>query len=309
METTTNTLDVRVMEPRLKHPAIFHGFDKLQKGESLTIINDHDPLPLFYQFQAERPDIFEWQYVEKGPVTWRVNITKTQAEGKTVADLLLENPKAANVFKKYHIDYCCKGSRLFEDACAEAGLDPKVLKDEISEASENPQFNMRAKDWSLDFLADYIINNHHQYVKDTIPNLLALSDKVKNVHGDHHPELLEIDQTVNLVAQELMSHLQKEEQMLFPAIKEMIKGEFSGKYPFSSISQPIQMMEEEHVDAGEGFEKIRALTNNYKVPQDACTSYRLLYDTLEAFESDLHQHVHLENNILFPKAIALEKQI
>jgi len=303
----TNTLDVRVIEPRLKHPSIFHGFDQLKKGGVLTIINDHDPLPLFYQFQAERPNIFEWQYIEKGPNTWKVNITKTKAEGKTVADILLENPKAANVFKKYHIDYCCKGARLFEEACAEAGLDPTVLQEQIDEASENPQFNMRAKDWSLDFLVDYIINNHHQYIKDTTPDLLAICDKVTRVHGDRHPELLEINETIKTVTQELFSHLQKEEQILFPAIKDLVKGDFSGKYPFNSISQPIQMMEEEHVDAGDGLEKIRQLTENYAVPADACTSYRLLYDMLEAYEADLHQHVHLENNILFPKAIALEK--
>ena len=305
---TINTLDVRIIEPRLKHPSIFQGFDNLKKGEDLTIINDHDPLPLFYQFKAERPDIFEWQYIEKGPVTWKVVITKTKAEGKTVADILLQNPKAANVFKKYHIDYCCKGSRLFEEACAEAGLNPDELQEQIDDAAENPQFNMRAKDWSLDFLADYIVNNHHQYIKDTTPDLLALSDKVKRVHGAYHPELLEIDKTINAVAHEMLTHLQKEEQMLFPAIKEMVTGKFSGKYPFASISQPIRMMEEEHTDAGEGLEKIRKLTDNYTVPQDACTSYRLLFDMLEAYENDLHQHVHLENNILFPKAIALEKK-
>lgn len=306
METTT--LDVRVIAPRLKHPSIFQGFDNLKKGESLTILNDHDPLPLFYQFKAERPDLFEWQYVEKGPKTWRVNITKTKEDTKTVADILLENPKAANVFKKYHIDYCCKGSRLFEEACAEAGLDPQALQEQIDEAAENPQFNMRAKDWSLDFLADYIVNNHHQYIRDTNPDLLALSDKVKRVHGDRHPELMEIDRIINEVANDMLMHLQKEEQMLFPAIKEIVKGEFSGKYPFSSISQPIQMMEAEHADAGDGLDRIRELTDNYTAPEDACTSYRLFFDMIEAYENDLHQHVHLENNILFPKSIALEKQ-
>ena len=305
--TTTNTLDVRSIEPRLKHPSIFQAFDKLGKGEDFTIINDHDPLPLFYQFQAERPGIFEWQYVEKGPTTWKVTISKTKAEGKTVADILMENPKAANVFKKYHIDYCCKGNRLFEEACAEAGLDPEALQEQIDGSVENPQFNMRAKDWSLDFLADYIINNHHQYLKDSTPDLLALSDKVKRVHGAHHPELIEINEIINQVASELVSHMQKEEELLFPAIKEIANGKFSGKYPFSSISQPIRMMEEEHVEAGEGLEKIRALTDDYTVPTDACTSYRLLFNMLQAYEDDLHQHVHLENNILFPKAIALEK--
>ena len=308
MESTI-TLDVRIIEPRMKHPSIFSSFDKLKKGENLTIINDHDPLPLYYQFKAERPEIFEWEYLEKGPQTWQVSITKTGEEGKTVADILLQNPKAVKVFKKYHIDYCCKGKTLFDEACADAGLDPEDLKKQIDQSSENPQFNMRAQDWSLDFLTDYIINNHHQYVTDTTPDILTLSDKVKKVHGERHPELLKIDEIFNGVAVELMNHLQKEEQMLFPAIKEMVRGEFSGKFPFASISNPIKMMESEHADAGEGFEKIRELTNDFTAPEDACTSYSLLFNMLEDFENDLHQHVHLENNILFPKAIALEKDL
>lgn len=304
-----NTLDVRIIEPRLKHPSIFAGFDKLRKGEGLTIINDHDPLPLYYQFKAERPDIFEWEYIQQGPETWKVTITKTKEEGKTVADVLLENPKALSVFKKFKIDYCCKGKMLFEEACAEAGLDPQELKGQIIKSSENGQSQMRPQDWPLDFLVDYIINNHHKYVRESIPDLLALSDKVSRVHGSHHHELLEVDKIINIVAQELISHMQKEEQILFPAIKDLVIGESLEKYPFTSVSHPIEMMEDEHTGAGEGFERIRQITDDYTPPQDACTSYRLLFNTLESFENDLHQHIHLENNILFPKAIELENSL
>lgn len=304
---TLNTLDVRIIEPRLKHPSIFQRFDQLKKGEAFIIINDHDPLPLFYQFKAERPDLFEWQYLEEGPETWRVSITKTKEAGKTVADILLENPKAAGVFKKFHIDYCCKGKTLFEEACAEAGLDPKELQEQIDESAENPPFNMRAKDWGLDFLADYIVQNHHQYVRDTTPDLLALSEKVTKVHGSFHPELHEINETIYAIAEELLQHIVKEEQILFPAIKKIYRKENMSGFPFASIQAPIDMMEMEHANAGDGFEKIRELSDDFTVPQDACTSYRLLFDMLEAYEEDLHQHVHLENNILFPKAIDLEK--
>ena len=159
----------------------------LKKDEAFIIINDHDPLPLFYQFKAERPEQFEWKYIEEGPATWRVSITKTKDAGKTVADILLENPKAAGVFKKFHIDYCCKGKTPFEEACAEAGLDPGELQDQIDKAGENPAFNMRAQDWGLDFLADYIVNTHHSYVKKTLPDLRAYSSKVAKVHGEQHP--------------------------------------------------------------------------------------------------------------------------
>lgn len=303
---TLNTLDVRIIEPRLKHPAIFQRFDQLKKDEAFIIINDHDPLPLFYQFKAERPEQFEWKYIEEGPSTWRVSITKTMETGKTVADILLENPKAAGVFKKFHIDYCCKGKTLFEEACAEAGLDPEALQEQIDKAGENPAFNMRAQEWGLDFLADYIVHNHHQYVRDTTPDLLALSEKVARVHGNRHPELLEINATIYAIADELLQHMVKEEQILFPAIKKLYKKESLSGFPFDTIQSPINMMEMEHANAGDGFERIRELSDNFTVPQDACTSYRLLFDMMQAYEDDLHQHVHLENNILFPKAIDIE---
>lgn len=303
---TLNILDVRIIEPRLKHPSIFQRFDQLKKGEAFTIINDHDPLPLFYQFKAERPEQFEWKYMEEGPETWKVAITKTKAAEKTVADILMENPKAATVFKKYHIDYCCKGGKLFEEACAEAGLDPKALQEEIDHTTESAPFNVRARKWTLDFLADYVVNNHHQYVREVTPDLLALSNKVTRVHGNSHPELHDIDKTINAIAGELMQHIEKEEQILFPAIKQLFRQENDMTFPFTTIQAPIRMMEDEHTQAGEGFEKIRELSDHFTVPQDACTSYRLLFDMLAAYEDDLHQHIHLENNILFPKAIALE---
>lgn len=302
-----NTLDVRIIEPRMKHPAIFQRFDELKKDEAFIIINDHDPLPLFYQFKAERPEQFEWKYIEEGPATWRVSITKTKETGKTVADILLENPKAAGVFKKFHIDYCCKGKTLFEEACEEAGLDPEELQDQIDKAGENPAFNMRAQEWGLDFLADYIVHNHHQYVRDTTPDLLALSEKVARVHGNRHPELLEINATIYAIADELLQHMVKEEQTLFPAIKKLYRKESLSGFPFATIQAPINMMEMEHANAGDGFERIRELSDNFTVPEDACTSYRLLFDMMQAYEDDLHQHVHLENNILFPKAIDLEE--
>lgn len=303
-------LDVRIIEPKLKHPTIFQRFDNLKTGEELTIVNDHDPAPLYYQFKAERPDQFEWNYVEKGPETWKVVLAKVGGT-RTVADILLDNPRAAGVFKKYHIDFCCKGSRLLEAACTEAGIDPKEVLEEIDRATENPQHHVRANDWPLDFLADYIVSNHHQYVRASTPELLELLAKVNRVHGAQHPELNKIAEIFSTVAAELIAHMQKEEQVLFPAIKTIATKANTGSgevnFPFDSIRNPIKMMEAEHEEAGDGMETIRELSRNYTVPEDACTSYRLLFDLLAAFEDDLHQHVHLENNILFPKAIELEK--
>lgn len=306
---TQNLLDVRTIAPKLKHSAIFQHFDKLSAGQHLTLLNDHDPLPLYYQFQAERPDQFTWNYIEKGPEVWKVAITKT-GHVRTVADVLLENPRAAYIFKKYHIDFCCKGSRSLEEACAKAGIPVKEILKEIDQSTENPPFNMRANDWPLDFLVDYIVNNHHQYIQEKTPELLNLLAKVAKVHGEQHPELNEIAGIFNVVADELMSHMQKEEQVLFPAIKALVNQKNTGNgkadFPFGSIQNPIRMMEEEHTDAGDGMDTIRKLSRDYMVPDDACTSYRLLFDMLAAYENDLHQHVHLENNILFPKIIEME---
>jgi regulator of cell morphogenesis and NO signaling len=306
-------LDVRTIEPRFKHPFIFENFDKLLHGEILTIINDHDPLPLYYQLKAERSGIFEWNYEEKGPAIWKINITKKLVSDETVADIARQFPHAVPVFKKLHIDFCCNGNRLFTEVCKEAGLIPEEIKLQIVQSTEKPPIHFRADDWSASFLVDYILQNHHTYVKRTIPQLEALLAKVESVHGNEHPEIHAIHTCFVSLAEELLGHMQKEEQMLFPIIKQLVKhkdsGEAIGSFPFQTIRNPIAVMENEHAGAGEDMENIRRLTNNFNPPADACQSYRLLYKLLEEFEDDLHQHVHLENNLLFPKAIELEKGI
>lgn len=302
-------LDVRTIEPRFKHPFIFKNFDQLLYGEILTLVNDHDPIPLYYQFESERTGSFAWEYILKGPDIWKVNITKTQNGGETVGDIVRKNPKAAAVFKKYNIDYCCNGHRLLEEVCAEAGLVPTEIQDEISQSTEETAAQVHADKWSLDFLIDYIIQNHHGYVLTAIPGLEELLEKVEKAHGKNHPEISAIANHFQALARELMQHMQKEEQILFPVIKELIAGKKKGVkplVPFGSVRNPIQVMEEEHAGAGEDMESIRRLSNNFTAPADACFTFRLLYKQLQEFENDLHQHVHLENNILFPKAIALE---
>jgi regulator of cell morphogenesis and NO signaling len=312
METAT-LLDVRVIEPRHKHPAIFKTFDELANGTLMTIINDHDPLPLYYQFKAERPGIFEWEYIEKGPQVWKVNITKSNTAGETVADVVRNNPKAAKVLKKYNIDFCCKGKRLFELASAEAGITAEALKNEISQATESTPVNMRAEEWSLPFLADYIVNNHHAFVQQSIPEITGLLQKVENAHGESHPHLLQLTEYFKDLAQDMITHMMKEEMILFPAIKDVANFVENGKdmpnLPFPTVRMPIAMMEDDHSHAGELLMKIRKLSNNFTPPSGACNSFRILYSLLEDFEDDLHQHIHLENNILFPKAIELEKLI
>lgn len=230
---------------------------------------------------------------------------------KTVGDTVTENIKAAHIFKKYGIDFCCGGGISIEKACEKKNVDFSQLEEELS-VVDAAQKAYDYKSWELGFLIDHIINVHHTYVQDSIPLILEYSSRVAKVHGHHYTEVLEINELFVAVAEELTSHLQKEEVILFPYIKKMValKGEEKIETPpFGSVNNPVEMMEQEHEIAGDIFKKIAGLTNNYTPPEDACNTFRALYAKLEEFEQDLHQHIHLENNILFVKAIQLEKEL
>ena len=231
---------------------------------------------------------------------------------QTVGEMVVADYRKAEVFRKHGIDYCCGGKKPLEDICAKKGLDPKPIQAELDHLDLLPVNALQDFDkWELDTLADHIITKHHQYVSESIPMLYELTTKVARVHGERHPELVDIARHFDAVAQELQMHMHKEERILFPRIALMASAyrQGTGLLPamFGSIENPIQMMESEHESAGGGLEEIRHLSDNYTPPLDACTSYRVLFAKLSEFEQDLHQHVHLENNILFPKAIQLEK--
>jgi regulator of cell morphogenesis and NO signaling len=198
-----------------------------------------------------------------------------------------------------------------KEACAEKGIDVTKVEQELQTADKNVATSrpLPYNDWSLDFLADYIVNTHHSYVKKTIPDLRNYSQKVAQVHGAHHPELLEINELVQEVCDEMSEHMIKEEVVLFPYVKHLAKTQ--GKVKFDSletVQEPIDIAVTEHEVVGGNMEQIRQLTHNYELPEDACASYSYLFKTLNEFEDDLHTHVHLENNILFPKALTLEKK-
>ncbi len=316
METLEkNILNVTLLEPRQKHPTIFLRYDELKEGESLTIHNDHDPKPLYYQLLGERGNAFVWEYLEEGPELWKVRITKriTGENEETLGQIATKDLRKAQIFKKYGLDFCCGGKKTVKQACAEKGLDVAQIEKELQQADKvAPSRPLPYNEWALDFLADYIVNTHHSYVKKSLPDLMTYAAKVAKVHGDHHPELLPIYKLVAAVNSELTAHLVKEEQVLFPYIKELVlsKNNASPKQSsFDSVRGPINMMEMEHEMVGKNMEEIRALSANYSLPEDACASYSLLYKMLEEFEDDLHTHIHLENNILFPKALTLEKEL
>lgn len=315
--TEINVLDVTVLDPRMKHPTIFKNFDALDAGDSFIIHNDHDPKPLYYQLVNERGNTFQWKYLEEGPVWWKVMITKRKTDelnDETIGQIVSKDMRKAEVFKKFGIDFCCGGKKTIREACSEKGIDSERLTQELNMSGHIQAQRPQAYDeWALDFLADYVVATHHAYVKKNLPELRTYSVKVANVHGDAHPELVAIYQLIEAVNEELTQHMMKEENVLFPYIKNLVQAEKTYQAPqpphFGSVRNPITMMELEHDTVGKLFDEIRILSDKYTLPEDACGSYTLLYKMLAEFEDDLHIHIHLENNILFPKAITLEKKL
>ena len=232
-------------------------------------------------------------------------------DNRTVRDLASATPGAARVFEKFGIDYCCGGEKSLAQACSAA----RVNLLEVAEELETPQSQASDRDWqkaALAELAKHIVENHHSYVKQEIQRLIPLSAKVAGVHAKNHPETEQIQSSFHALAEELTMHLMKEERMLFPYIEQLECAANCGGRPaapmFGTVKNPVRMMMMEHDSAGELLRKMRQITNNYTLPTDACMSFQMLYRGLQEFETDLHQHIHLENNILFPRAVELEAQ-
>lgn len=227
-----------------------------------------------------------------------------------IGEIVADDYRAAAVFQRHDIDFCCHGARTLDRGCREAGVDTADVMREIETATATPGSVPRFNDWGLQTLAAYIVDNHHAYVREMLPLMTAHSRKIADVHGTRHPELARVAALVQELADDMTSHMMKEEQILFPFIVQLAAAAAQGSpaptAPFGTVDNPIHMMEAEHESAGHAMLEIRELTDGYTPPADGCTTYRVCLQELEAFERDLHAHVHLENNILFPKASALE---
>jgi regulator of cell morphogenesis and NO signaling len=232
-------------------------------------------------------------------------------EQSLIGELVAKDYRTASVFKKNNIDFCCNGNRTIKEACEKDKIECNQLLDDLNNipsASGGSTENFNS--WPLDLLADYVEKKHHRYVETKTKEIIPYLDKIIRVHGGRHPELAEVGDLFKESAEDLGEHMQKEERMLFPYIREMVKAKMEQapiQAPFGTVQNPIQMMMHEHDTEGERFRKIAALTNNYIAPEDACNTYRVTLSLLKEFEDDLHLHIHLENNILFPKSISLEK--
>ncbi len=235
------------------------------------------------------------------------------SSSKTVREVALELPQATRVFEKLKIDYCCGGDKPLVEACATAGIEVVNLERMLEEAGQAEVQGNGSLDFqkaTLSELVGHILDKHHVYTKEEMARLEPLIDKVISAHGENHPELRGLGGLFQQLCEDLKPHMFKEEQILFPYIVEMERSVVENRpaplAPFGTVKNPIHMMMMEHETVGDLLRELRALSSNYTVPPDGCISYQTLYQALEAFEQDLHQHIHLENNILFPRAIEME---
>jgi regulator of cell morphogenesis and NO signaling len=228
---------------------------------------------------------------------------------RTVGQLVTERPGRARVFEAFGIDYCCGGKKPLAEAIREKRLDPQTVLRVLETFDE--QAPATERDWSkasLTALADHIEQTHHAYLKNELPRLEYLVNKVANRHGSHTPQLVELARVFAAFKLELESHMQKEEVVLFPICRRMDHPVSPQQFHGGSVENPIAVMVREHEDAGDALKRMRELTNDYTPPLDACNTYRALFESLRELEQDMHRHVHKENSILFPKALELEQK-
>lgn len=224
----------------------------------------------------------------------------------TVGAIVAGDFRTAAVFHEFGIDFCCGGRQTLAEACRERQVDAEVVLDAVERTCSVPDSSPRFDEWTPEALIGHIVGQHYAYVRRALPSLTAYTQKLVAVHGVRHPELDEVARLTDAVAGEMISHMAKEEGILFPFIAALSEAHRAG-HPrpaaaFGPVENPIRMMEAEHESAGAAMARIRELTGGYRLPEDGCATYRVCLQALEAFEQDLHAHVHLENNVLFPKA-------
>jgi regulator of cell morphogenesis and NO signaling len=227
----------------------------------------------------------------------------------TVGDIVASDFRAAVVFERFGIDFCCGGRRSLADACRTATADPEAVMRALDDLPASTGGDDDTARWPVDRLIEHIVSTHHAYVRSAMPLIARYLVKLEEAHGVRHPELARVRTYFDQIGRDLDQHMLKEEQVLFPYVAELAAREGRcgrTRSPFGTVENPIRMMEREHREAADGLRIIRELTASYTAPEDGCTTYAVCMAELAHFETDLHRHVHLENNLLFPRAIQLE---
>lgn len=228
----------------------------------------------------------------------------------TVGEIVAADYRTAKVFEQFGIDFCCGGKVSLDQICKDKGVELAALLAELAKVQDEPaDRSQNYAAWSLSFLADYIVNTHHSHLYETDDQLVSYTKKIAEVHGAHHPELIKIASIFSKIASDMAGHLKEEEEKLFPAIKRVEGARTSGNEPAAKdrelIASLLVKLHQDHDEIGDAIHEIRHLADNYQLPADACNTFMLTYRKLSEYEDDLHKHVHLENNILFPKAAKL----
>lgn len=241
-------------------------------------------------------------------------MTFTASPDQLLGDIVNEDLRTASVFESFGLDYCCGGHQTLAEACRRRAVDPVVVLDALGRLGPASEGHQLPDEWrDLDALTRHILSHHHTYVNSSIPSILQTLDKLVRVHGERHPELATLRATFRALGDDLMQHMMKEEQLLFPAIDQLARqrrGDAAPDGMFATILHPVRVMEDDHQEAGALIERVRVLTGgHYEPPADACTTYRACFAELRRFEEDLHRHIHLENNVLFPRALDLERAL
>lgn len=301
-------LDVTIIEPRLKHPTIFKYFDALVPGTHFIIHNDHDPKPVYYQLLGERGNIFSFEYLESGPKDWLIKIQKNakdDATGEiTTGSIVAKDMRKAEVFKSMGIDYSCNGKQTLKEASQEAGMELADLERKLAGATapvSEPILNYHQ--WDLPFLADFIAHTEHVYIKETAVALNDLAQKVSQKHRDKHPELIELEMTLDQCLAALLFHVNQEKSVLFSAIKQL-----EGAPALDPVILQRQLRiglsqkRQANKNLADSLKNFRALTGNYRAPADACDAYTFFFKLLADFDIRMYRYLHLENNLLFSGA-------
>lgn len=231
----------------------------------------------------------------------------------TLGEIVSRDHRAAKVLESFGLDYCCAGNQRFDEACESLQVDKDEVVHALNKLHSADEEKTNYDQWSLDFLADYIYNRHHRYIEEKTPLIEAHLEKLCAVHGHFHPELLEIKRIFSETSATLAVHMKKEELMIFPYIRNLVKAKTTGKpatsHVFKSVAGPILSMKSDHIDEGEQLHLMSVLSNNFTPPSGVCNTYVVTYELLKEYERDMHMHIHLENNILFSKAILLEEEL
>ncbi len=310
------TLDVNSLVPFFKNQIIRTRFDRLAEGGAFIIHNNFDPKPLYYYLLVERGSIFNWKYLEKGPEVWKVEIRKLKNDVASlqIAEIVRKDYRKAKVFKKYGIDSYSGGKKILEEACKGKNINIVEVERALKEVEKEPiPSSMDYNNWDINFLIDYILNIHHRYVAEVDPVIHEYLQKVAEVYAKKYYDIIDITRSFIKTSSELGQHLRKEESILFPYIKKMGEAKKNRSVisppPFGTVADLIKTMERENNNMIYEMKEIEFLSNNFVAPENDDRMFCMAYTKLKAFWEELLVYIHLENNVLFPKAIEMENEL